>query len=115
MAENRISLINAGLEKTPDQNCLILNKRRGRLIEKIRYVRFLPSICNLLLHRLSLKENDYEKSETVGLAVNNFESYFSFFCRITKCRRPVQIAGLFQPCAARQIHTEHTPEETHCT
>ena len=40
MAENRISLINArlqlnaGLKKTPGW---ILNKRRGRLIEKIRY------------------------------------------------------------------------------
>ena len=42
MAENRSSLINAGprlnagLEKTPGQNCRLLNKRRGRLIEKIR-------------------------------------------------------------------------------
>ena len=35
MAENRISLINAGLEKTPGQNCQILNKRQGHLIEKI--------------------------------------------------------------------------------
>ena len=79
------------------------------------YVRFLRSIHNLLLNRLSLKENGYEKSETVGLAVNNFESYFSFFCRITKCKQSVQIAGLSQPCAARQICTEHTPEETHFT
>ena len=44
MAENRISLINAGprlnadLAKTPGQKCRILIKRRGRLIEKIRYV-----------------------------------------------------------------------------
>ena len=43
MAENRISFINAGprlnagLEKTPGQICRILNKRRGRLIEKIQY------------------------------------------------------------------------------
>ena len=43
MAENRISLINAGpqinagLEKKPGQNCRILNKRWGRLIEKIWY------------------------------------------------------------------------------
>ena len=42
MAENRISLINAGprlnagLEKTPGQNIRILNKRRRRLIEKIQ-------------------------------------------------------------------------------
>ena len=42
MAENRSSLINAGpqlnagLEKTPGQNCRILNKRWGCLIEKIR-------------------------------------------------------------------------------
>ena len=42
MAENRSSLINAGpqlnagLEKMPGQNCRLLNKRRGRLIEKIR-------------------------------------------------------------------------------
>ena len=44
MAENSISLINAGprlnagLEKTLGQNCRILNKRRVRLIEKIRYM-----------------------------------------------------------------------------
>ena len=44
MAENRISLINAGprlnagLDKKPRQNCRIVNKRRGRLIEKIRYL-----------------------------------------------------------------------------
>ena len=43
MAENRISLINAGprlnagLENTPGQNCRVLNKRRERLIEKMRY------------------------------------------------------------------------------
>ena len=42
MAENRISLLNtgpqlnAGLEKTPGQNCQILNKHWGRLIEKIQ-------------------------------------------------------------------------------
>ena len=51
MAENRISLINAGprlnagLEKTPGQNCRILNKRQGCLIEKIRYV-FLHGVLS---------------------------------------------------------------------
>ena len=44
MAENRSSLINAGpqlnagLKKTPGQNCQVLNKRRGRLIDKIQYI-----------------------------------------------------------------------------
>ena len=55
MAENCISLINArprlnaGLEKTPGQNCRILNKRRGRLIEKVRY--FFRCPCPDFFHR----------------------------------------------------------------
>ena len=47
MAENRISLINAGpqlnvgLEKTAGQNFRILIKRRRRLIEKIPYCNYV--------------------------------------------------------------------------
>ena len=51
MAENLFLLINAGprlntgLEKSPGQNCRILNKRRGRLIEKIRYINGGVVLC----------------------------------------------------------------------
>ena len=54
MAENHISLINAGprlnagLKKTPGQHCRILNKHQGHFIEKIQYT--LSVIGSFIMH-----------------------------------------------------------------
>ena len=42
---NAVPRLNAGLEKSPGQNCRILNKRRGRLIGKIRYINRGVVLC----------------------------------------------------------------------
>ena len=68
MAENGISLINAGprlnagLEKMPGQNCRILNKRRGRLIKKIRYC-FIATVLVLTEFPNKKNENSVKKGQ----------------------------------------------------
>ena len=100
MAENRISLINAaprlnvGLEKTPGQNCRIVNKRRGCLIEKIQYLNFRPPFWRKVY---SIGADSFKLRGISNGSYLRLGSVFQVFARLALKKSPEILTVFIRP------------------